>query len=136
VVVAVSSRQPERAAALARRLPGCKVAPAPECVDAADVVFLTVPDDAIESVAASLAWRHGQATVHCSGAFGLEALEAAVARGAVGGCFHPLQTFASGGNASFQGVTVAIEGEAPRRQAGAAAGRRQAAVPCLGRVRQ
>ena len=36
--------------------------------DAADLVFITTPDDAIASVAREVRWRAGQSVVHCSGA--------------------------------------------------------------------
>ena len=94
-VVAVHSRSPARAHSLAAALPGCIAAASPQQVgDAADLVFLAVPDDAIAAVAASIRWRVGQAAVHCSGALGLEALHAASLQGAAAGAFHPLQLFA------------------------------------------
>jgi predicted short-subunit dehydrogenase-like oxidoreductase (DUF2520 family) len=94
-VVAVHSRSPGRSRALAATLPGCTAAASPqELADAADLVFLAVPDDAIAPLAASVRWRAGQAAVHCSGALGLEALHAATLQRAAAGAFHPLQLFA------------------------------------------
>ncbi len=68
-----------------------------EVVGAAELVFLTVPDDAIAEVAAGLAaldvWRPGQIVIHCSGRHGLAALEAAAAKGAIPMAIHPAMTF-------------------------------------------
>lgn len=108
-VVAVASRQPDSARALAARIAGCRaVGSAQEVADAADLVFLTVPDEGIAQVAGSLNWRLGMAAVHCSGAAGLEPLSSAAQQGADVGSFHPLQTFA-GVEVPLAGVTVAIE---------------------------
>lgn len=66
-------------------------------VSAAELVFLTVPDDAIAEVCAGLAaldaWRPGQIVIHCSGRHGLFALEAAAAKGAIPLAIHPAMTF-------------------------------------------
>ena len=77
------------------------------------VVFLTVPDDAIASVAAAMPWRPGQGAVHCSGALSLDVLAAARERGALVGALHPLQTFATRQANTYRlaRVTFAIEGE-------------------------
>ena len=80
-------------------------------VDAVELVFLTVPDDAIAAIAAELPWQPGVSAIHCSGALGPEVLRSAEEHGAATGCFHPLQTFA-GGPAPLDGVTVAMEGDA------------------------
>ncbi len=81
--------------------------------DAADLVFLTTPDDAIEPVAASLTWRPDQAVVHCSGARSLDVLTAPRRQGAVVGSFHPMQTFPEVGAAaeSLEGIAFGIEAE-------------------------
>src|SRR5512146_1782463 len=82
-VVAAASRRAESAAQLAARIPGCRAcAQAQEVVAGSDLVFVTVPDDAIETVAASLAWRKGVAVVHCSGATEVAALATAARAGA------------------------------------------------------
>ena len=86
-----------------------------EIVERSDIVFLTVPDDAIAGVAASLRWRSGVAAVHCSGAADLSALAPAAAAGAAVGGFHLLQMFADpevavGGLAR---CAIAIEAEEP-----------------------
>ena len=94
-VVAVSSRTAAHAEALAACLPGARALPDAQGVaDAADVVFLTVPDAAISPVAEAIAWTRGQGVVHASGVESLTPLAAPARQRALVGCFHPLQTFA------------------------------------------
>lgn len=115
-VAAVASRSHASAVALAGRLPGCRAVNTAQAVaEEADLVFLTVPDDAIGTVAASVPWRSGMAAVHCSGAMSLDVLSAAAAKAAWVGTFHPLQTFADADEAlrSLPGSTFAIEGDGP-----------------------
>src|SRR5206468_5637412 len=66
-VVAIASRKIASAQRLAKRVRGARACAPQEVVDRADIVFLTVPDDAIEGLASSLRWRKGAACVHCSG---------------------------------------------------------------------
>lgn len=91
-VSAIASRHPETASHLAATLPGCRALPLAEAAQA-DLVFLTVPDDAIAPLAARLPWRSGQQVVHCSGATEVSVLAPAARRGALIGGFHPLQIF-------------------------------------------
>jgi predicted short-subunit dehydrogenase-like oxidoreductase (DUF2520 family) len=113
-VVAVASRRSAAARALAG-LAGARPATAQEVVDLADLVFLTVPDDAIEAVASGLAWRPGVACVHCSGAGELDLLRKAAAEGAETGGFHPLRMFGTAAEpvASLDGAAVAVAGPEP-----------------------
>jgi predicted short-subunit dehydrogenase-like oxidoreductase (DUF2520 family) len=92
-VVAIASRKIASAQKLAKRVRGARACAPQEVADRADIVFLTVPDDAIEAVAAGVEWRGGSACVHCSGAAELDALKKAVADGALAGGFHPLHMF-------------------------------------------
>ena len=115
-VVAAASRNPDSAVQLAARIAGCRAAAnAQEVVDRSDLVFITVADDAIAAVAASLEWRKDVAAVHCSGATEVLALVSAARAGAQVGGFHPLQLFADPdvALAGLPGCTVAIEAEAP-----------------------
>ncbi len=115
-VVAAASRSPASAEQLAARIAGCRAAVnAQEVVDSSDLVFLTVPDDAITAVAASLEWREDAAAIHCSGATEVAALSSAARAGARTGGFHPLQLFADPevALAGLPGCTIAIEAEAP-----------------------
>lgn len=105
----VASKSPTSAKRLASQIPDCEALPTPaQVVDSTDLVFLTVPDDAIQSLASSLPWRNGQLAIHSSGATSLEAIASASNAGALIGAFHPLQTFASG-EQTLTGVTFAIE---------------------------
>jgi len=115
-VVAAASRSPDSALQLAARIDGCRASVSPqEVVDCSDLVFLTVPDDAIAAVAAGLTWRKDVAAIHCSGAAELAALASAARGGAQIGGFHPLQLFADPdvALAGLPGCTIAIEAEAP-----------------------
>ncbi len=114
-VTVVASRSFDSARALASRLPGCDPLPDPlDLVQRCDLVFLTVPDDAIASVA-EMPWRVGQGVVHCSGALPVDALASARTRGAVIGALHPFLTFASLDTTptAFSGCTFAVEGDGP-----------------------
>ena len=117
-VRAVASRTPASAERLAAGIPGCEPLSPQAVADRSDTVFLTVPDDAIAGVAATLRWRDGQAVVHCSGALGLEVLSAAAESGATTGAMHPLQTFTAGADpeASLRGIAYAVEAPSPLRE--------------------
>jgi predicted short-subunit dehydrogenase-like oxidoreductase (DUF2520 family) len=86
-----------------------------EVADAAELVFITTPDDAIAEVARQVKWRRGHSVVHCSGADSTDILEPARKSGAMVGGFHPLQTFAGVEQAveNIPGSTFAIEAEEP-----------------------
>jgi predicted short-subunit dehydrogenase-like oxidoreductase (DUF2520 family) len=64
----------------------------------ADLVIVSVPDDSLAPLVASLAdsgaFRAGQVVVHTSGAHGVEVLAPAVAHGARPIALHPAMTFA------------------------------------------
>lgn len=115
---AVASRTMERAEALASHLPFVAAVAVEELVASNDLVFLAVPDDEIEGLAAALAWRPGQAVVHLSGGRGLDVLAAVTSAGGVTGCLHPLQTFPGGeeparARTRFEGIACGVEGAAP-----------------------
>ena len=115
-VAAAASRNPVSAEQLAARIAGCRAAAnAQDVVDCSDLVFVTVPDDAIVAVAAGLKWRNDVAAIHCSGATEVAALASAARAGAQIGGFHPLQLFADPevALAGLPGCTIAIEAEAP-----------------------
>lgn len=84
-------------------------------VEASEIVFLSVPDDAIGAVCAGLRWRAGQAAVHCAGATELAVLQPAADAGAAIGGFHPLVMFADPEIAarSIAGAAIGIEAEEP-----------------------
>jgi predicted short-subunit dehydrogenase-like oxidoreductase (DUF2520 family) len=113
-VIAVASRSKSSADRLASRVPECKSFEKKQAVaDAAELVFITTPDDAIALVAAELHWHRGQSVVHCSGAHSLDILEPARKAGAQAGAFHPLQTFANVAHAikNLPGSTFGLEAE-------------------------
>lgn len=84
-------------------------------VDASDIVFLTVPDDAIEAVCDELAFWEQHSVVHCSGAAELTVLRHAQEQGAMLGGFHPLQMFADPEVAArgLKGCAIALEADEP-----------------------
>jgi len=113
-VAAVASRSVGSARRLARRVPGSHACSPQEAADRADLVFLTVPDDAIEVVASGIRWRAGAACVHCSGAGDLDLLRKPAAEGAQVGGFHPLRMFGEPGKSfDMRGCAVAIAGTEP-----------------------
>ncbi|MCC6387747.1 MAG: DUF2520 domain-containing protein [Dehalococcoidia bacterium] len=128
-VVAVASRERQSARRLAEAIGGgVRVTGAEAVVDAAELVFLTLPDGAIAGEAARLPWRAGQAAVHCSGALGLEVLADVRAANGLAGCLHPLQTFPSREPepGRFAEAWCGIEGD------GALAGMLEAMVTAMG----
>lgn len=78
-------------------LPGVPVAPPDEVARAAELVLVTVPDDAIGDVCAGLAklgvWRAGHLVVHTAGRHGIGILGPAAASGAIPLAIHPAMTF-------------------------------------------
>jgi predicted short-subunit dehydrogenase-like oxidoreductase (DUF2520 family) len=109
-VVAVASRTPAHAAALAQAVGGRVCADATEVVRAAELTLLTVPDDAIAPIARQLAAHDlpAHALAHTSGALGVEALAPLEARGVRVGSLHPAFPFA-GGHPELRGVAFAVE---------------------------
>jgi predicted short-subunit dehydrogenase-like oxidoreductase (DUF2520 family) len=115
-VVAVTSRTLSSAQKLAKRVPNCQVChTAQEVAEAAELVFITTPDDVIAQVCGEARWHEGQSVVHCSGAHSVDILEQAINLGAAVGSFHPLQTFADVNQAmdNLPGSTFALEAKEP-----------------------
>jgi predicted short-subunit dehydrogenase-like oxidoreductase (DUF2520 family) len=115
-VVAVSSRTLSSAQNLAGLVPNCQVCNTAQGVaEAAELVFITTPDDVIARVCSEVQWQKGQSVLHCSGAHSLDILKAAEKLGATVGSFHPLQTFAGVDQAmeNLPGSTFALEAEEP-----------------------
>jgi predicted short-subunit dehydrogenase-like oxidoreductase (DUF2520 family) len=114
-VVAVSSRSRTSAQKLAQAVKDCRVFDSQGVADAAELVFITTPDDAIAQVASQIKWHKGQGVVHCSGADSAVILKPAKELGAEVGVFHPLQTFASVKQAveNIPGSTFALEAGEP-----------------------
>jgi predicted short-subunit dehydrogenase-like oxidoreductase (DUF2520 family) len=99
-IVAVSGVSDASRRRAADRLPEAAVKPADEVVHDAQLVLLTVPDDALPSVVEGLAavgaFQAGQLVAHTSGRHGLEVLDAATRQGALPLAIHPVMTFAGG----------------------------------------
>ncbi len=115
-VTAVASRDPGRRERFQGAVPGAKAYAEPAAVlDDVDVAFLTVPDDAIADVAATLRLYSGQALVHTSGLLPASVLEPARAAGTMIGSFHPLVAFADADRAlaDLRAAVVALEGDEP-----------------------
>lgn len=116
MVTAVASRTLASAERLAGMVDSCRVQDSPQSVaEAADIVFITTPDDVIPGVVSQINWHSGQSVIHCSGADSLDILDPAGKAGACVGAFHPLQTFASITHAleNIPGSTFAVEADEP-----------------------
>ncbi|WP_461031051.1 Rossmann-like and DUF2520 domain-containing protein, partial [Streptomyces sparsus] len=81
----------------AELLPGVPLVDPAEVLARADLVLLTVPDDALPELVRGLAEtgavRPGQLLVHTSGRFGTAVLEPALRAGALPLALHPVMTF-------------------------------------------
>jgi predicted short-subunit dehydrogenase-like oxidoreductase (DUF2520 family) len=113
-VTAVASRSAERRQRFIELVPGARAFLEPHAVlDEADLIFLTVPDDAVAQVAGTLRLYSGQALVHTSGALPAAVLGPAMAAGTSAAGFHPLVAFADFDRAldDMRGATVALEGD-------------------------
>lgn len=128
--VAVASRTPAHAAWLAQAT-GADALDAQGVADAADWVFITVPDDAIATVAQRVRWRPGQLVIHCSGAGERELLATARRAGADTASFHPLFLFAGLPDDAERlgGASVAIDADAPHDAALAGFAQRLGCTP-------
>src|SRR5690625_94121 len=91
---AVSQDSRDRVDAL---LPGVPVLEVPEVVERAELVLLTVPDDAladlVRGIAQTVGWQPGQIVVHTAGRYGTAVLEPAQRAGAIPVALHPAMTF-------------------------------------------
>ena len=91
---AVSARSLDRVEVL---LGGAEVLAPQDVLARADLVLLTVPDDALPDVASGLAAagavRAGQLVVHCSGRYGVGVLDPVTRAGALPLALHPAMTF-------------------------------------------
>jgi predicted short-subunit dehydrogenase-like oxidoreductase (DUF2520 family) len=91
---AVSDASRERAH---DRLPGVPILPVHEVVAAADLVLLTVPDDALPSLISGLVTTdvdvRGKLIAHTSGRYGVGILDPATRAGALPLALHPVMTF-------------------------------------------
>jgi len=95
--VVIGARNPDAASDLAHTLGQADVPSLTDAARNADLVLLTVSDDAIESVCETLAregvFRSGMIVAHCSGVHDTSLLASARQAGCHVASFHPLQTF-------------------------------------------
>lgn len=113
-VSAVASRDAARRERFTQLVAGARGFEEPQAVvDDAELIFLTVPDDALAELAAGLLLYSGQAIVHTSGALPASVLAPAQAAGTWIGSFHPLVAFADHDRAlaDLAGATIALEGD-------------------------
>ena len=113
-VTGVASRDSDRRDQFRSPVPSARAfEDASNLLDEADLIFLTVPDDAIASVAGGLHLYSGQALVHTSGALPASVLAPAMAAGTSKASFHPLVAFADLERAleALRGATVALDGD-------------------------
>lgn len=93
VAHAVSEASRTRAEAL---IPQAELVDVPEVLRRCDLVVLSVPDDVLPGLVASLAEnghiRPGQFIVHCSGRYGVDVLAPATQAGALPLALHPVMT--------------------------------------------
>jgi predicted short-subunit dehydrogenase-like oxidoreductase (DUF2520 family) len=96
-VVAASAVSEESRRRAADRLPGVVLGTPQEVMAAADLVLLTVPDEALEPLVAGLVATDvpvaGKLLVHASGRHGFGVLDEATRAGALPLALHPVMTF-------------------------------------------
>ncbi len=118
-LVAVADTRPEMTQWARERLGLSRGDSAPSVLEASPhVVFLSVPDAAVEQAAAEIAVRlevlcsspSRPAVIHCSGVTSVTALSPCAAAGSQTLSFHPLQTFsdAETGAARLRGAAIAV----------------------------
>lgn len=96
-VVAASAVSQASLSRISRSLPAARVVRPEQVVEAADLVLLTVPDDALPGLVSGLAATGvpmtGRLIAHASGRHGLAVLDPAVRAGALPLALHPVMTF-------------------------------------------
>jgi len=96
-VVAASAVSQASLDRVGRNLPEARVLAPERVVEAADLVLLTVPDDAlpglVKGLAATRVPMEGRLLAHASGRHGLAVLDPAVRAGALPLALHPVMTF-------------------------------------------
>ncbi|WP_196717286.1 Rossmann-like and DUF2520 domain-containing protein [Actinomyces trachealis] len=113
---AVSAASRERAELL---LPGVPLLDVPEILRRAELVVLSVPDDALGPLVQGATdlghWQAGQLVVHTSGRYGTAVLEPARQAGAIPLAIHPAMTFGgfSTDVARLVGCPMAVTAPAP-----------------------
>jgi predicted short-subunit dehydrogenase-like oxidoreductase (DUF2520 family) len=119
-IAAVAARTPASAARAAAFIgSGVPTTDPAAAASGADIVLVTTPDRAIRPVCEALArgggLRPGALVAHCSGAHGLDLLDAARDAGALRAVLHPLQSVPGmeEGVANIPGSSFRVEADAP-----------------------
>src|SRR3954470_1008354 len=110
----VYRRDRKRAEVIARRCGGQAVK-FEQAGFTGDAVWLTVGDDEIAATAKAISKRgrwKGKYVFHASGAFSSDELRPLKAAGANVASVHPMMSFVRSAEATFRGVTFALEGDA------------------------
>jgi predicted short-subunit dehydrogenase-like oxidoreductase (DUF2520 family) len=96
-LVAASGVSEQSRARAAELLPGIPIMAVEEVIERAELVLLTVPDDALPPLIAGLSatgsWQAGQLVVHTSGRYGTAIFDAAAGHHVLGLALHPVMTF-------------------------------------------
>jgi len=120
-VVAASAVSQESLRRLGRSLPDVPVLRPEQVVADADLVLLTVPDDALPGLVSGLVATdvpvQGRLLAHASGRHGLAVLEPAVRRGALPLALHPVMTFTGRADdaAKMTGISFGVTAPEPLR---------------------
>jgi predicted short-subunit dehydrogenase-like oxidoreductase (DUF2520 family) len=117
-LAAIADRNAAKARELAQ-MAGAQAVPPLGLVEAADLIFIAISDDSIETVATQLSqagsWR-GKMVLHTSGSLDASVLGRLKDAGAAVGSIHPMQSF-SGGQQIPAGTVFGIEGDPAAVQA-------------------
>ncbi|HLT73153.1 MAG TPA: DUF2520 domain-containing protein [Cyclobacteriaceae bacterium] len=112
IVSEVYSRDRKKSRQLVNRLYQAEVKDSLDFSDSgAEVILLTVADDAIEEVAANIVMPPDAILVHTSGSTPLSALDKAGTPNT--GVIYPLQTFSKGAKVNLEETPVFVEGSNP-----------------------
>ena len=120
-VVAASAVSQASLNRISRSLPDVRVARPEEVVEAAGLVLLTVPDDALPGLVSGLAATGvplaGRLLAHASGRHGLAVLEPATRAGALPLALHPVMTFTGGRDDAekMRGILFGVTAPGPLR---------------------
>ena len=125
IVVRASAGAKRRGAKVARDV-GAEVVTLKSAKLQCDVLWLVVPDEAVEDVARSVAKREAlpRMVLHASGALSSRSLQMLAARGVQTGSAHPMMTFVAGEPPSLKGAWIAVEGSREAVQAARAMARK------------
>ena len=112
-VIGSNSKSISSANNLSSAIPNCKTySNIKDIASNCEVLFITTPDDSIESTANSFEPNSSNNLIHCSGAKTIDVFNVAIAKNIPVGSFHPMQAFSSieNGIKSIPGTTFGIEG--------------------------